>query len=62
MMVELKGSEKQIAWAEDIRKEKLAECHEKLEWEEKGAKEFFEKRKKENKLMVNNMSMIKDLI
>lgn len=61
-MVELKGSEKQIKWANDIR-EIMIECLNKsLKFQEEDAKEYEEKRGKQSKIKTRLVNSIKDFI
>lgn len=61
-MVELKGSEKQIKWANDIR-EIMIECLNKsLKFQEEDAKEYEEKRGKQSKIKTRLVNSLKDFI
>ena len=60
-MVELKGSEKQIKWANDIR-EIMIECLNKSLKFQEDAKEYEEKRGKQSKIKTRLVNSIKDFI
>ncbi|MBZ9635530.1 hypothetical protein [Clostridium sp. FP1] len=58
-MVELKGSEKQVKWANDIRNEKLKEYIKELEFETKLQEGTILKSGRNNKMAMQNIEMLK---